>query len=356
MNFKQKLAALKNSIDRQLEHNFDVAIEDAQKHDPLMAETLSHIKKIALAGGKRIRGALLVEAYLGFGGKEKKKILKVAAAIELTHLFLLIHDDIIDRGETRHGQPALHRMLANKYQKKYGVSESEHFGSSMAIIGGDLLYAMAVKIIVDAGFDSQLSLIAASKLQSIVSTTIIGQSQDIGIAYADKMIESQILAMYENKTARYTFEGPLQLGAILAGASDGKSLESLSRFALPTGVAFQIQDDILGVFGKQQEIGKSTASDIEEGKKTVLVAKAYSNSSRIQKEQLSAIFGKRNLQAREIKTFQELLVSTGALEYNNSLAKKYFEIGKKEIEKIIILPQARNFLVGMIEYLENRNS
>src|SRR6266567_7748730 len=89
MNFKQKLGAIKVSKDKELEHHFEVAIKDAQKKDPLMAEALEHMKKIALSGGKRIRGALLIESYLGFGGKEKKKILKVATAIELVHLFLL---------------------------------------------------------------------------------------------------------------------------------------------------------------------------------------------------------------------------------------------------------------------------
>src|SRR6266567_517287 len=154
MNFKQKLGALKVSIDKELEHHFEVAIKDARKRDPLMAEALEHMKKIALSGGKRIRGALLIESYLGFGGKEKKKILKVATAIELVHLFLLVHDDIIDRGDFRHGQMTLHKMLNKKYQKKYGTSEAEHFGSSMAIIVGVMLYAIANRIITDAGFES----------------------------------------------------------------------------------------------------------------------------------------------------------------------------------------------------------
>ena len=356
MNFKQKLAALKASIDNELARHFDVAIKDAKKNDPLMAEALEHMKKIALAGGKRIRGALLIESYLGFGGKEKKKILKVAAAIEMVHLFLLAHDDIIDRGDSRHGKMVLHKMLAKKYQKKYGTVEAQHFGDSMAIIVGDMLYVIANAIIAEAGFDGACTLGALSKLQTIVSTTIIGQSQDLHISYDDNIGEQQILSMYENKTARYTFEGPLHMGAILAGCNDKKSLDLLSGYAVPLGIAFQIQDDILGVFGDVEKIGKSAASDIEEGKKTLMVMKAFQAASRMQKEQLSAVLGKKGLKVKDIKMFQELLIATGALEYNKMLAKKYFDTGKKEIEKIIILSEAKKFLLGAVEYLEKRET
>ena len=343
-------------MDKQLERYFDAAIRDAQKKDPLIAQALEQIKKITLSGGKRIRGALLCQAYFGFGGKDKKKILKAAAAIELVHMFLLVHDDIIDRGDLRHGQTTLHKMLAGKYQKKYGASGAAHFGDSMAIIAGEMLYAMAIKIIAEAGFDQSSALAALIKLQGVVSTTIIGQSQDIHIAYDDDISEEQILAMYENKTARYTFEGPLHMGALLAGASDKKSLDLLSAWAVPLGIAFQIQDDILGVFGAEIKTGKSAASDIEEGKKTLLVTKAYLAASRMQKKQLGSVLGKKNLTSKEIKMFQELLVATGALAGSRELAAAYFDKGRKEIEKMIVLPEAKNFLVGMTEYLEGREA
>lgn len=345
---------MKKAIDKQIESYLDAAIKDAQKKDPLIALALEQIRKIALAGGKRIRGALLCQAYFGFGGKDKRKILKAAAAIELVHLFLLVHDDIIDRGETRHGQETLHKMLAKKYQKKYGKDKARHFGDSMAIIAGDMLYAMANRIIIEAGFEDGAALLALAKLQSVVNLTIIGQSQDINIAYNDEFKEKDVLAMYENKTARYTFEGPLHIGALLAGCNDKKSLDALSCYAIPLGIAFQIQDDILGVFGEEKKTGKSAASDIEEGKKTLLVVKALSKASPMEIKKISAIFGKDNLAKKEIKAFQELLVSTGSLEYNKDLAAQYFAAGKNEIEKTIILPEAKKFLIGLAQYLEKR--
>ena len=356
MTFQQCLGELKVAIDRELEHYFDIAIADAKKEDRLIAEALMQTKKITLAGGKRIRGTLLCQAYFSVGGKEKKKILKVAAAIELVHMFLLIHDDIIDRGDSRHGQKTLHRMFSLKKQKYNFKNDGEHFGISEAIITGDMLCTMANKIIADAGFDSKATVAVLAKLQSIVETTIIGQSQDIGIAYNNNATEKEVLAMYKNKTARYTFEGPLHLGAILAGVSDKKTLGIFSRYALPLGIAFQIQDDILGVFGNTKKMGKSVVSDIKEGKKSLVVVKAFELASISERKQLESILGKKNLTQKEIKTFQNILKSTGALNYARNLALKQFAQGKKEIEKAVLLPKEKKFFTELIEYLEKREA
>lgn len=354
MDFQQKLSGLKTSIDRELEQYFDVSINEVSKSDNLLTEALKHTKKIALSGGKRIRGALLCQAYLGFGGKEKKKILKVAAAIELVHLFLLVHDDIIDRGDLRHGQSSLHQMFAKKYQKKYSADGAEHLGQSMAIIVGEMLFAIANKIIAEAGFSAKETLNALGQLQKIVSNTIVGQSQDIAIEHSKNVSQEEVLRMYENKTARYTFEGPLHLGAMLAGVSDRKTFEALSQYSLPLGIAFQIQDDILGVFGSEKKIGKSVASDIEEGKQSLLVVKAREIASASVKKQLAEVLGKKNITKKEIKIFQDILKTTGSLEYSKDLASEYIQKAKVELEKIIIKKEARSFLIGLNQYLNGR--
>ncbi len=354
MNFKLKLGGFKAAIDKQLELYFDKAILEAEKKDVLIAEALRHTKIIALAGGKRIRGALIYNAYLGFGGKEKTKILKIAAAIELVHLFLLMHDDIIDRGQLRHGEMTLHEMFAKKYAKKGRADAAEHFGESMAIIVGEYLYVQAQEMILDAGFDRELTISALSELQAIVATTIIGQAQDIYIAFDEKNSEQQILNMYENKTARYTFEGPLKLGAIFAECYDKKTLALLSGYAVPLGIAFQIQDDILGVFGKTGEMGKSDISDIEEGKKTLMVVKALSESTPLQRKELQAILGKKKINSKELNKFKEILISTESLKACQELANEYFKTGEEELEKIVMLGSQKKFLSEMINYLENR--
>lgn len=356
MYFKETLAGLKKEIDKELKLQFDRLIKDVRKEDTLIAEALEQTEKITLAGGKRIRGALLCQAYFGAGGRNKKKIIKVAAAIELVHMFLLIHDDIIDRGDLRHGEKTLHRMLSEKKQKYNLKNDGEHFGISEAIIAGDMLYALANRIIPEAGFEPGISMRAISKLQSVVANTVIGESQDILIAYKNNAKEKEVLSMLKNKTAKYTFEGPLHIGAILGGCNDNKMLKLLSRYAMPVGIAFQIQDDILGVFGNEKAMGKSVASDIEEGKKTILVSKARELANSRQKKQLISILGKKNLTKREIESFQDILKSTGSLEYSKKMAADYLAKGKREIKKMALFPEAKKFLAGLVEYLENREA
>lgn len=354
MNFQKNLEELKIAINKELEHQFNLAIANARKKDILMADVLKNAKKIALAGGKRIRGALLYWAYIGVGGKEKKKILKVSAAIEMVHLFLLIHDDIMDRGETRHGEKTLHRAFSSKKQK-YGLKNDEdHFGESMAIIAGDMLYVIANKIILEAGFDPKISMQSVLKLQSIIENTIIGQSQDLSIAYKKNATEKEVMEMLKNKTAKYTIEGPVHLGAILGGCNDKRTLDILSQYAIPVGIAFQIQDDILGVFGDKKKIGKSVASDIKEGKQSIMVIKARRLATKQKRKKLDAILGKGNITKEEVKIFQDILKSTGVLEYSRKMAEQYLKKGKREIKKTILLPDAKIFFAGLAEYLENR--
>jgi geranylgeranyl diphosphate synthase type I len=143
---------------------------------------------------------------------------------------------------------------------------------------------------------------------------------------------------------------------MLAGCSDKKTISSLSRYAMPLGIAFQIKDDVLGIFGNESKIGKSVASDIEEGKQSLLVVKARQVASAAQKKNLNAILGKKNITQKDIKIFQDILKSTGALKYSEELAMKYLSDGKKEIEKTIILPEAKKFYIGLVEYLEKREA
>jgi len=354
MNFQKKLKELKVAINKELEYQLDSTIRDIQKEDVLMTEAFKHVKKIILAGGKRIRGALLCQAYFGLGGKEKKKILKVAAAVELMHMFMLIHDDIIDKGELRHGEKTLHRKFSSENKKYNFKSDEDYFGISEAIIVGDILYAIANDIIIKAGFKPEIAIKALAKLQSIAVSTCIGQSQELLFAYRNQATEKEIISVLKNKTAKYTFEWPLHTGAILAGCNNKKIMKSLSEYAISVGIAFQIQDDILGVFGNEKKIGKSAASDIEEGKQTLLVLKAREKASLLQKKQLNSILGKKNLTHKEIKKFQDIVKSAGALKYSKKMSEACLAKGKKEINKAIILPKAKGFFLGMAEYLENR--
>jgi geranylgeranyl diphosphate synthase type I len=352
--FKQSLAQFKLSVDREIEDQLDKLIIQCEKQDSLMTQALRHTKNIILSGGKRIRGALLFYGYLGSGGRDKKRIIKISAAFEIIHMFLLIHDDIIDHGALRHGKRTVHLMIAGKKGKKLSPQKASHLGESVGIILGELLYSFSNKIILEAGFDCKTTLSAMNRLQEIISTTILGQSQDIKIEYGGYSGESDVLAMYENKTAKYTFEGPLQAGMLLAGCSDKKAHGQISNFAVPLGIAFQIQDDILGIFGSEKKIGKSAVSDIAEGKITLLVVKTRQLANESQRKKFNHILGKKNVSPKEIGTFQQIVKDSGALEYARKMAAEKLAQGRKEIEKAIILPESKRFLLGLVQYLEER--
>lgn len=353
MSKLQALADFKKKIDPEIEKYFERVIGEALKKDRDIADALRHSKKIIMSGGKRARAAFMYYGYLAAGGKELEKMLKASVSIELIHLFLLIHDDIIDCDGKRHGIITLHEYYGKIEARFLKSKDLRHFGILMAIIIGDMINAMGNRIILESKFDSKLILKAASVLQEIIFMTIIGESQDINIENRGKASVKEILKMYENKTAKYTFEGPLHLGAILGGA-DEDFLKRLSGYAVPAGIAFQIQDDILGIFGDEEKTGKPAGSDIRQGKYTILAAKAFEKADPKQKKILAGCLGNKNLTKKDINDFKGVIIKSGSLNYAKNLAMKLVLEAKKELEKIKMNSEAKKFLYDIAEYIIQR--
>lgn len=354
MEIKAFLADFKKEIDREIEAYFDEVIGKTAKRDFPTSEALKNVKRMVLSGGKRLRPALMYHSYLGAGGKYKKRMLKTAVSVELIHFFLLIHDDIMDRDFKRHGRDTIHFAYQKMAKKIFPKKDSAHFGNSMAIIIGDMVGALGNQIIYNSDFDPALVVKALHKLQDVVSCTVIGQAKDLFMQNGGKAKEKDVLEMYEYKTAKYTFEGPLHLGAILGGA-DEKTLAGITKFSVPLGIAFQIKDDILGLFGSEKKIGKPVGSDIKEGKQTILLVKACEKCSREQKKILESILGKKDISAKEIKTFQKIILETGALEYADDLIKEKIVESKKEIEKMESMnSESKEFFLAIADYVGSR--
>lgn len=353
---QDELKILKERLDEKIGAYFDTAIERADKEDRLVADALRYSRKLMLSGGKRLRAAFMYYGYISANGKEEEKILDAAISIEFIHAFLLMHDDIIDRDDLRHGVTTLHRYYADMGKRFFPHKDTEHFGNSMAIIVGDMLGAFGNDIIFRSDFSNDLKFQALSKLQDIVSYTVIGQARDVYMEYQGEATEEEILAMYRNKTAKYTVEGPLHLGGILAGASQAL-LDGLTAYAIPLGIAFQIQDDILGLYGSAERIGKPVGSDIQEGKITLLVSRALRNSTREQQTRIKALLalGER-FTTRDGEEFCELIRMTGALAETQELAQEYISEGKRSLENIReqLHPRAYAFLLSIAEYMTKR--
>ncbi|MEF3692500.1 MAG: polyprenyl synthetase family protein [Candidatus Moraniibacteriota bacterium] len=354
MNIKEELKNFRDRVDPELEFFFDRIIADSKKNNFITTDALKQVKKITLSGGKRLRPALMYWGYRGVGGESEKEIIKTSISIELIHIFLLIHDDIIDNDKTRHGEKTIHTLYDQKGKKLcHGERDSRHFGNSIAIVVGDIIGALGNRVLFQSNFPPELVIQALSRLQDIVARVAVGEAQDVFIEHRRRSTEPEVLDMYKNKTAKYTIEGPLHLGAILAGA-DEKVLRAISKFSVPIGIAFQIQDDILGVFGNERKIGKPVGSDIREGKQTLLVVRALEKGTGEQKKIIRKLLGKKNITLKEIELFKKVIRETSALEYSQDLARKLIGEGKEALKGLSFKKEAKDFLSGVADYMMER--
>lgn len=349
----QSLAEFKIRVDREISKLFDRAIEENRKNDRLTVELLKYAKKMTLAGGKRLRPALMYYGYKGVGGKDEERIMRTVVSVELIHMFLLVHDDIIDRGQKRHGLDTFHNRFGKLGQRWFGQKDYAHFGTSIAVCVGDMLGAMGNQALFDSGFDPDLVIRALYKLQKIVALTVVGEIKDVFMEYKGRVSEEEIMKMYEFKTACYTFEGPLNLGMTLGGG-DEKMINEMKKYAIPIGIAFQIQDDILGVFGSEKKMGKDVGGDIEEGKQTILIARAIKKASRSEREFIRQTLGQPKLTKSAITEFKSILERTGSLDYARNLSRDLTLQGKAAIMNSRLNPESKQFLLDIAEHLLTR--
>ncbi len=354
MGAAEEMEAFKKVFDRELERYFSLLIKNIKKEDVIAGRALGFVRDIVLAGGKRIRPMLALKAYESFGGKNKKAMMKVAIAIELIHVYLLIHDDICDRSATRHGKKTLHLVMADCARKMFGKSEVEHHGISLAIIIGDLLCAEAFKLIYQSGLDSGRIDGIGAYFQQVVSQTCLGQVQELSLQSSTIAARSDVMRVYLNKTAKYTFEGPLHVGAIAVGSGDKKTLNNLSACALPMGVAYQMQDDLLSLFVSEKKSGKSNVSDIKEGKQTMLVFETRKRANIAQCKKFDSLLGKLDISKKEADEFRGIIKNTGALEAVKAEIDGYLEEAARQAELLNANEKLKIFLADLAGYLAGR--
>ena len=287
-----------------------------------------------VSGGKRLRPAFCVWGYIGSGGADLDAILRAAASLELLQACALIHDDVMDDSDVRRGRPAAHRRFADLHREAGWAGDSDRFGHGSAILLGDLCLGWADALLYRSGFDAA-ALGRAKPVLDIMRTEVMaGQILDlVEQARGGGSIE-RALRVIRYKSATYTVERPLQLGAALAGASEA-DLARLSGYGLPLGEAFQLRDDVLGVFGDPELTGKPAGDDLREGKRTLLIAQAEQRASDDQIALLEAGIGDRDLTPAAIDELRAIIVGTGAL------AEVEFLIGQRTEQSLEALSDLR---------------
>jgi len=266
-----------------------------------------------VAGGKRLRPAFCTWGYLAGGGQELEPALRAAASLELLQACALVHDDVMDDSDLRRGRPAAHRRFATMHRGAGWLGDSQRFGDGSAILLGDLCLSWADEMLFRSGFDAD-ALGRAKRVYDVMRTELMaGQYLDLLEQARGGGSVQRSLLVVRFKSAKYTIERPLHLGAALAGAG-GDLADALSEYGLPLGEAFQLRDDVLGVFGDPAETGKPAGDDLREGKRTLLVATAMERATPEHEAHLREGLGDPHLSPAAIDDLRAIIRATGALD------------------------------------------
>jgi len=273
-------------------------------------------------GGKRLRGSLVMVGYEMLGGRDRTMIVRAATAVEMIHTYWLVIDDIQDRSALRRGKPTVHKMLASYLSDKHMKGDVEHGGISLAlnaaVAGGHAAQMLIAGLNVEADLRSK----AMGIVSQAAMVTGYGQTYDIMNELTNDVSRADIERTLEWKTSFYTFLNPLCVGMVLAGAGC-EDTDAIRAYALPAGKAFQITDDIMGVFGHDEISGKSSMDDLREGKQTLLTYHALAHASPKDRAFLRDCLGNQQLTAADAKRCRGVIQTSGALDFAKSEAEKY---------------------------------
>jgi geranylgeranyl diphosphate synthase, type I len=299
------LAEVGARVERRIVALLDAELDRWRAIDPDLEEPLRALRDLILAGGKRLRPAFCHWAFVGAGGDPADPlVVDVGAAVELLHTFALVHDDVMDGSDRRRGGPAIHRRFMSRHDDRGWRGEARRYGEGAAILVGDFAFVYADMLMANA------PEVARPVFDELRLELCVGQFMDLeGTASGSRdSVRAERIERY--KSGKYTVERPLQLGAALAGRLDDLAAP-LSAFGVPLGEAFQLRDDLLGVFGDAAVTGKPVGDDLREGKLTPLVAVAAARATDRQARLLQRL-GRADLDPADIAALQAVLVESGA--------------------------------------------
>jgi len=331
MELNNTLVEFKGKFDHQFANFFKQELAEVSKINPTATELLTHLQELCLGGGKRLRPFL---AYLGYylakGQFEEDinpEVFHLGIALELFQTIALIHDDIIDEATHRRGLPTIQTVYENKLATKF--VNYKHLALSSSILGGDVAYSLSNKAFSKVKMeDKNLLEEYFWRMETEVCYGQVDDTLGVGLAQLPELNRDQVLNMLDYKSGRYSIEKPLLLGAILAGKKENE-LASLSQAGIKLGIAFQLADDILGIYGDEKVTGKSSGGDLVEGKRTLLLLETYQNLSLQDKETLEKILVSDKINGLEIAWFREKCKETGVYDSTKDLAKELVNDSKQ---------------------------
>jgi geranylgeranyl diphosphate synthase type I len=304
-----------------------------------------------LAGGKRLRPAFCYWGWRGAGKPDRPEIVSAAACLELFHAAALVHDDLMDESDTRRGMPSAHRRFAALHSDAGWHGDADRFGGATALLLGDLCLGWSDELLHASGLSDEAVRRGRPVFERMRTELMGGQYLDVleqatgGLRPGSQAERARRVIRY--KSAKYSVEHPLLLGGTLAGASP-RVLAAYSHYGLALGEAFQLRDDVLGVFGDPAQTGKPAGDDLREGKRTLLVAYAHERASPAQASEIETLLGDRELDGAGIDRLREIIVSTGALARVERLVADLVDRSTAALDAAEIAAEARTALRSLI--------
>jgi geranylgeranyl diphosphate synthase type I len=344
------LAEVAKAVDARLESLLDAEVARWTAFDGDLEEPLDALRAFVLGGGKRLRPAFCHWGFVGTGGDPTDPLwVEAGAALELLHCFALVHDDVMDGSGTRRGLPTVHVAFEGRHRDASWRGEGRRFGEGAAILVGDLAFVLADRLLAGA---SRAAWEVWDELRLEVN---VGQYLDMlhTATGAPTVAAARRICTY--KTAKYTIERPLHLGAAMAGVVDEATRSALTAYGLPLGEAFQLVDDLLGAFGDPLRMGKPVGDDLREGKPTRLLALALERAQGDDLTLLRRRVGAADLTRDEVLAILDVLEATGARADVEAAVADLVEAALVAAELLPVTGEARTALTDIATFVVHRD-
>lgn len=316
-----------------LERFLDERTAELSELDPALAPIGREVADLVKASAKRLRPAFVYWGHRASGAEHLDGVYGPAAAVELLHTFALVHDDVMDRSPERRGRPAVHEALASRHRSEHLDGDSAWFGISGAILAGDLAFVWADQLLDGADLPAAAIERARRVFTDLRVEVMAGQYLDLRLAARPAAREEESLRVALLKSGRYTVTRPLQLGAAIGGGSEDLDA-ALRAYGDAAGLAFQLRDDVLSLFGDPTATGKGSLSDLREGKRTALMLRALERAGPAERQVLSASLGDADLDEQAADRVRAIVADCGALDGVERLLAEQHDIARRALRPV----------------------
>ena len=350
------LARRAATVDAALRPAVGPALGRVRALHPSLAPWADELDGMLAAGGKRLRPALLLLGHAAVAaGEDEDRVLPAALALELLHTCALLHDDLLDDAGTRRGRTTAHVRFAARHRERGWAGDAERYGAAAAVLVGDLDFVAADDLFLRAEVPADRLLAGLRAFTVLREEVMAGQALDVQAAAARLTDRDLALTIAAAKSGRYSVARPLEIGALLGGA-DPDTAAGIAAATEPLGRAFQVRDDLLGVFGDQGTTGKSAAGDLREGKRTLLVAEAAARLADPDRAELERLLGDPELDDDGVERARDLLRGSGGVEAVRAWVDDAVARGLAAVAALDIDEDARATLLALGRWLVGRDA